>query len=691
MEVFLKAVSYLGTIEYWALLVAGTFLAIVHGLLPGIGSVHVMAILLPFIIFTIQDPAVALVLLAAITGTGNTLDSLPAVVIGLPSSGTAVTFLEGHQIARRGQAAYAMGAVYAVSGFGGLVGALALAAVIPVIKPFILMIDRSEIAIIAAFGIAMVAVLSRGAMVKGLAVAFLGVLLGTVGVDPFTGARRFTFDQIDLWEGLPLVAVVAGIFAIPEMIDLTMTRSPVASSEAKLSWSEMLRGAIYGLKQWKETIRQSLFGVFLGAIPGVGSSVIEWLAYAFGILWRKDRAEFGKGSLDGLLFAESAQNSKEGGQAIPTLALGIPGGSGWIMILAAMLMYGISPGPPMVGEHAHITMLIVFTLALGNLLATAVGFFASAPLLRLTTIPYPSISALIIPLIVLAAFMDMRSWFAIPIMAIFSVIGLIMKYFGWPRPPLVLGFILGPIIEVNIQTALNLYGLVGVLTRPLTVVLLVLLVLTALVFTRFMMRAGESSMVADEPAAPDKSPGAGSSGRRSRISSRREAWPLRGFTPAVWRAWPPLLLLAGAAVAWWVSLAYPPRARMLPLTLSIGIIVLSAIELLRQIIRPESGRGRILDLGMRSRGMAGAIRAGWLMAGLFALFFLMAMMIRLDNAAVVFALVMPLAFLSGWQCWVTAVITGGIIAAWAYGLMGYFLAVIWPEPLLGFWLLSLLP
>ncbi|MFQ5925740.1 MAG: tripartite tricarboxylate transporter permease, partial [Dehalococcoidia bacterium] len=160
------------------------FLSIVIGLIPGVGSLLVMAILLPFIVFNINDPAVALVMLAAIAGTNNTLDSIPAVVVGVPSGATQVTFLEGHQLARRGQAAYTLGAVYSVSAIGGVVGALALAIMIPVIKPFILSIDRSEIAVIAMFGVAMVAVLSRGAMVKGIAAGLLGVLVATVGVDP---------------------------------------------------------------------------------------------------------------------------------------------------------------------------------------------------------------------------------------------------------------------------------------------------------------------------------------------------------------------------------------------------------------------------------------------------------------------------------------------------------------------------
>ncbi len=677
MDAILQAGSYLGTLSYWQALVAGVFLSIVVGLVPGVGSLLVMAILLPFIVFNIQDPAVALVMLSAIAGTNNTLDSIPAVVVGVPSGATQVTFLEGHQLARRGQAAYCLGAVYSVSAIGGVVGALALAIAIPIIKPFILSIDRSEIAVIAMFGVAMVAVLSRGAMIKGIAAAFLGLLISTTGVDPFTGTRRFTFGQIELWEGLPLVAVVTGIFAIPELFDLTMTRSPVAPGGAKLSQSEMLKGAIYGLRHWKETVRQSIFGVFLGAIPGVGSGVIDWLSYAFGILWRKDRREFGKGSLDGVLFAESAQNSKEGGQALPTLALGIPGGTGWVMILAAMLMYGVSPGPPMLGQHAHLTMIIVLTLAIGNLLVTMIGLVASAPLIRLTALPYPAISAVIIPLVILAAFLDMRSWFAVPILVIFSIVGLLMKRFGWPRPPLILGFILGRIIDVNMQTALSLYGVVGVLTRPLTVILLILVIATAFLFTHFMVRA-EKSAVAEEEVKMQ--------GESAEGDAVRKAW--QGLT---WRAENliPILLIMGGAVSVWVTLGYPFKARIMALSFTLGFMALSAVELFRQWFIMKAPPGQIMDLGMRSSGVEGATRSGLMLAELSALFLFLTVTVRLDNAAIAFAVLVPVLFLTGPGRWFTAAITGSIIAVWTYGFMSYFMAVLWPEPALTQWFFGL--
>ena len=150
----------------------------------------------------------------------------------------------------------------------------------------------------AFFGIAMVSALSAGAMVKGLAAGSLGVLLGTVGINPITGAVRFVFDQPNLWEGLPIIVVTIGFFALPEMIDLAIARRPVAPPDSVVSTAEVWRGARDGMRRWKIMIRQSVFGVLMGAIPGVGAAVIDWLSYAFGIFWSKDKSQFGKGSLE---------------------------------------------------------------------------------------------------------------------------------------------------------------------------------------------------------------------------------------------------------------------------------------------------------------------------------------------------------------------------------------------------------
>jgi len=230
VDALTSALGYLANPIYWTSIGGAVVLAVLVGLIPGVSATLLMAIAIPFIVFNISDPVVGIVMLATITGVNNTLDSIPAVLLGMPSGSTQVTYLEGHQLARQGRAAHTLGAVYAVSALGGIIGAACLFLAIPIIRPFILSFGHSEIAAVALVGLAMIAALSRGAIVKGLLAAMFGVLMSTVGIAPTLGTRRFVFDQLYLWQGLPLIPVTLGIFALPEMIDLMMTRRPVAAS-----------------------------------------------------------------------------------------------------------------------------------------------------------------------------------------------------------------------------------------------------------------------------------------------------------------------------------------------------------------------------------------------------------------------------------------------------------------------------
>jgi len=401
---FADGLSYLGNMGYWGGFFFAVFITVPIALLPGISATLVMALTIPFIIISVDDPVIGIAMLATLTGIDNTLDSIPAILLGMPGGATQVTFLEGNQLAQKGYAAHTLGAVYAVSALGGIVGAVMMAVLIPMIKPVVLAFGFAEIAAMAMFGVAMVAALSGGAMVKGVFAACLGLLLSTVGPAGVTLDFRYMFDQDWLWNGLPLIATTIGVFALPEIIDLTMTRKPLAPREANIAYSEIFRGARYGMSRWPMTIRQSLFGVFFGAIPGIGSGVIDWMSYALGIALTKDKSQFGHGSLEGVLFAEAAQNAKEGGQAIPTLALGIPGGRAWAFVMLGMLAYGIAPGPRMLEEHADITIMIVLSLGLGNLAVTMLGLGFTRQMAMLTKIPYPVLGFLIIPISFLAAF-----------------------------------------------------------------------------------------------------------------------------------------------------------------------------------------------------------------------------------------------------------------------------------------------
>ena len=691
-----ESLSTMGNPLYWIAVVVAVVLSVGVGLIPGISGTVVMALMVPFVVFTIDDPAIGLVMLATVTGVNNTLDSIPAVLVGLPGGATQVTYLEGHQLARRGLAAHTLGAVYGVSMLGGIFGAIVLALAIPVMKPFILEFSFAEVAAMALFGIAMVALLSRGAMVRGLAAGLIGMLLGTVGVDPLTGWERYTFGEFFLYDGLPIVATIIGVFALPEMIDLSMTRAPVAAQGAVTSNREVFRGFVYGVKRWRMLIRQSTFGVFVGAIPGVGSGVIDWLAYAFGIAFTKDKSQFGKGSLEGVLFAESAQNSKEGGQAIPTLALGIPGGPAWAIVIVAMLFYNVAPGPDMLGRNAHITITLVATLAISNVMVTGLGLVATGQLAKLTRVPYPIIGSVVIPVAIIAAFLNTRLWQAVGLTFAFCVIGLLMKRLQWPRPPLVLGFILGPIFEGNLRSALGFEGnLWGVVTRPVTLILLVLLVVFVAGLNLATARSERELARQTDDADPDSGPpGVRTAQHASTVATgtalvRR----LTGLERVEWRIenvlrWEnlfPVGLLIILGAAFWMALDFGPKAGMVPRWLCAGAMVMVAFQLVRQSLAPRA-TVEIMDLGMRSTGMAGAGRSAALILGLIVLFGLVSISVGLQYAAVFYAVAGSIVLIKERYRWVMAVATGLIVSAFVFGLAGEVMAIIWPKPLLMEWL-----
>ncbi len=669
--------GHLGTSIYWITFGTAILVAALAGVIPGLSAPLLMALAVPFVVFTIDNPVVGIVFLATITGVEEMLDVLPIIAMGHPGGGQ-VTFIEGRPLSQRGEAARALGFVYVVSAIGGLIGAIVLLLAMPILKPFILSFGFGEIGAMGLFGVALVGALSRGAMVKGLASGLLGILLATVGTDPFTGTDRYAFGSLQLQTGLPLIATTVGLFALPEMMDITMTRRALASSSAALNIREVFRGAGMAFKMTPLIVRHSILGVMMGAVPGVGARVVSWLSYGVGIALSKDKSQFGKGSYEGLVFSESVQSAKEGGQAIPTLAMGIPGGFSWAFVLVAMLAYGISPGPPMLTRYADITTLIVVSLVLGNAALAIVGLLASGQLAKLSRIPYPLLAAAIIPLAFLSSFQDTRHWSAIPIVLGFAVIGMLMKFFRWPRPPMILGFILGPIIEHNLLSAVSIHGPVGMLTRPITLVLIFLSISVA-VFFSFLAGKSEETERRMVGVSADSPSGAGPNIPPS--GAIPDSPPKARF---VWRSWEhlfPLVIMAIALAFIVEALDFPTRARSMPMMVGIGLFGLALIQLMLQIRGVKSGD--ILDLGMMSKADEQR-RTGVVLLVLIGLFLLVSVTFGLKWAAIGLALVFPAA-VSGRQYARWGLLTGAIIAALVIVLFDNVLFVIWPQPAV--WLL----
>jgi putative tricarboxylic transport membrane protein len=659
MDGILAGLSWLGTSTYWLAFFAAVFMAAAAGLVPGLSATLLMALAVPFIVFNIQDPVIGIVMLATITAVEEILDVLPIVALGYPGVGQ-VTFLEARPLVARGYAARTLGFIYVVALCGGLIGAIVLLLIIPIIKPFILQFSFAEIGAIGIFGVAMVGALSRGAMIKGIASGVFGMLISTVGLSVFTGEARYTFGQLEFQEGLPLIATVVGLFALPEMADLLMTRQTVSSADATFGTREVFKGARIAFKYWRLIIRHSLLGVFLGAIPGIGARVVSWLSYGIGISLTKNRRQFGRGSYRGLVFSEAVQSSKEGGHAIPTLALGVPAGQAWVFVVVAMIAYGVSPGPQFLSQHTDIVVLIVVSLVLGNAMLATIGMLWSGRLARMSRLPYPMLCAVIVPLAILSAFQETRHWTAVPIVLGFAALGFVMKYFRWPRPPLVLGFILGKIVEQNMLTAISLYGVVGVLERPLTIGLII----GAIAIAVFLTRIGNAAMARTQIATHDKD------------ARHRWRWQSDEYV-ALFFILVGVFFAAGA-------LHFRVAARAFPMALGIILALLSLLQFFRN--GWQHSEAEVLDIGMMSKGMATTRQTAPIILGLVAMFLVVAAAIGLQYGAIAFAAATPIALGAGKRPWLSGLVTGAIMAALVVGLFDQMLNVIWPDPLVLSWI-----
>lgn len=428
-------------------LFAGVVIGLFLGILPGVGGVAGMALLLPFTFNMDAYSAFAFLLgLGAVTSTG---DTIPAVLFGVPgTSASQATVIDGHAMAKKGEAGRALSAAYVASLIGGLFGAFILALTIPILRPVMLYIGSPELLAFAVFGISMVATLAGSSPMRGVAAAGFGIMLAMIGGDPQTGTLRWTLDSLYLFDGLPLLPVALGIFALPELCDLAIRRTAIAS-EAKYDVRQgMRKGALDTLQNWPLVFRCGALGAAIGAIPGLGSSVVDWFAYGHAVRTVKGATEtFGTGDVRGVIAPESANNAKEGGALVPTIAFGVPGSASMAILLGAFLIHGLIPGPDMLTIHLDITYAMVWSIALANILGAGLCFLFSGQFAKIATLRYTLILPLIMSVVFVGAFQGSRDWGDLYALLFFGVLGWTMKRLRWPRPPLILGFVLGAIIE----------------------------------------------------------------------------------------------------------------------------------------------------------------------------------------------------------------------------------------------------
>ena len=465
------------------------------GLLPGLGGATTLALMLPFI-YTMQ-PVEAFAFLLGMHAVCATTGDITAVLFGVPGeAASAATILDGHAMAKKGEAGRALGAVLASSLVGALVGALALALAIPVVRPLVLTFGSPELFMLAIVGLAFIASLSaqggRG-LLRGFLAGGLGLLCATIGQDPQAGVARFTFDTLYLWQGLELVPVIVGFFAIPEIIDLVVRRTSIAGA---LPAGKLNQGALQGVKDtfrhfWL-TIRCSLIGTFIGIMPGMGGTVAQWMAYGHATQSARspeERSGFGAGDVRGVLGPGAANNSKEGGSLIPTVAFGVPGSTAMAILLGGFFLLGLVPGPDMLTVHLAVTFSMVWTIVLANVVTVLVCFAFLNKLALLTMVRGTLLIPVILVLVFIGSYTSNNHYGDVVVTLLFGALGYFMVLGGWPRAPFVLGLVLGRIAENYLYISIARYEAAW-LTRPVVLILLAIAVAVVVLPVYQAHRAG---------------------------------------------------------------------------------------------------------------------------------------------------------------------------------------------------------
>jgi TctA family transporter len=554
----------------------GVAIGFVVGLLPGLGGPTTLALMLPFVLR--MTPVEAFAFLLGMLAVTHTTGDITSILFGIPGEPTsAATIVDGHAMAKRGEAGRALGAAMMSSLIGALFGALVLGLAIPVVRPLVLLLGSPEFFMLAVLGITFVAALSGQALLPGLVSGGLGLWLATIGMDPISGTQRYTFGQLFLWDGIGLVPVTIGFYAIPELVDLAVRRSSIAPIDVSRVGG-VWEGVRDTFRHWFLVLRCSAVGTFVSVIPGLGAATTQWVAYAHAVQSSPDRARFGRGAVEGVLGPGAANNSTLGGSLVTTVAFGVPASVSTAILMGAFFIQGLVPGPAMLAPaprgHLAVTLAMVWTIVVSNVIAVATCLAFMGRLARITQVRGTLLVPFILTLVYVGAFAEKNVLQDLGTVLAFGALGLAMARLGWPRPPLLLGLVLGPLAENRLFLSTDNYGL-SWLFRP-GVLLLLGLVLVGLAVP-IVRRRGRGRL------APE---------------ARDEAAPPRGLRFDGRTAFS-LTLVGLLLCALWQSRGFALRAGLFPWAVLVPTLGLAIAQLARDL----GGRAPADDAEWREDGL----------------------------------------------------------------------------------------
>lgn len=438
---------------HWILL--GVIIGMLIGTIPGMGGVVALTIILPFTFHMNQNQAFTL--MAAAVGATTFSGSVTAILINTPGTASnAATLIDGYPMTQKGESATAIGASALSSASGAVLSAIVFIALIPVMINFVLLFGPSEIFWIVLFAIVLIPLFVANNPLYGILTALLGAMVAFIGIAPQSAEPRFTFGFLYLQDGVTLIAMLIGFFAIAEIVRVaSLERNTIVDFErVQLTGSKMagIRAVFKYKWLW---FRCSLIGLVVGAIPGAGGSAAAFVAYAHAIQSSDDRDAFGRGAIEGVIGPESANDAKDGGQLFPTLGLGIPGSGSMAVFLGAMLVHGVFPGPRVLDAWTELVLIIALSLLISNVLTSVIGLILAEKLTLILKIPIPLLMTFIAILAFAAVYMVRTTLLDLVLVMIFAAFGLVLIYLQISRIPFLIAFILAAILEHNFWLAVR--------------------------------------------------------------------------------------------------------------------------------------------------------------------------------------------------------------------------------------------
>ncbi|BBG01648.1 MULTISPECIES: tripartite tricarboxylate transporter permease [Pseudonocardia] len=454
----LEALQVLLSPQHLLWTATGVALGVMLGIIPGLSGLTGMAVLLPLVVGL--EPASAIALLIGLMAATTIGDTFPSILMGVPGTAASqATVVDGYPMARQGLGRFALGASFMANLLGGVLGAMTLFLLIPLARPLILGFGSPQLLALTLLGLSLIAVLTRGAVGPSLVAALGGMFLASIGSATMTGEYRFVGNVFYFYDGLDLLILAIGLFAVPSVLSL-LTQGQAVTPELQSSRGGVLRGALTALRHRGVLIGNSLLGTFLGIVPGIGGSVIDWIAYGgTKRLARKNRENFGKGDVRGVIAPEAANNAKDGGVLVPTLMFGIPGSATAAILLGGLATIGVTTGPSMLRpENLYLILVIAWTLALANVLGALACMGMVGPLSRLSLLQPRTYAPFLLVIMLVAGYQSGRRWGDLVAVVVIGLLAWLMQAMKWPRPPLLIGFVLGPAAENYLWLSVSRYG-----------------------------------------------------------------------------------------------------------------------------------------------------------------------------------------------------------------------------------------